>query len=350
MKKFDICLTRHGFKQKPSSDRQYVENGKPWVDRFGNPVNEYMAQSMTITKNVKTISLLELAQKIETGHAWVGALFHTDPDTGKVPRRLGNWKSQSFFAADLDNGTIDPETAYDRAVENGWEPAIIHHTFSSTDDKPKLRVIFVVEEPIEDVQTAKAIWFKIGQTYEGDTSASDIVKIYQGGKPGCVTYFNPNASMSIEDFGELPDINKDVSPSFAGGADFRASGDQEKLYNELEGWHRSVMKNLQSTVRKILRDPHSGQRVGNKLISSRYMALFTASSKLGQCPYFYLDYAKTFILNYISSKDVWLEWDRDWDQICQIIDQGLTWGRDNMRDYDSKYEEFKEKIKCQSLS
>ena len=341
MRKIKMCMLREGFTQKPSSDRQY----KDWTDRLGNPVNEYMAQSMLMVRDESEVELdpVTFVQKLQQGCPWVASWFDKN-EKGKRKRILGQWVSQQIIAADLDDGTIGPEEALDMALDNGLEPMVIHHTFSSTKEKPKLRVIFVLDELVEDIDLAKALWLRVGEIYKSDVNASDIVKIYQGGKPDCHTYFNPEAWSTIEEFGQLPEIIKSSGASIEYGSDYRVDGNQDELFNGASRWHQTVMKNIMADVRRVLRNPHAGTRIGNIKVTSRRQALFTVGRKFGQCPYFFLNYAEHYILKYISDKPVWLEYDRDIDQITMIIREGLAWGRDHMIDYEAKYKAFQERI------
>lgn len=340
----ELCMTYEGFARKPSDNRQW----KDWTDALGNPVSEYMYQSMTIVNNPIRISAFDLATKITQGYAWVGATFSKDRK-GKRRRRLTNWRSQQVIAADLDKGDITPDQAYDMAYHEGWEPAIIHHTFSSTEECPKLRVIFFLEDPVFDVDLVKSMWVKVGKIYNADLSASDIIKIYQGGVSDCITHFS-ETYMDPEDFGELPEIRSSEIDGIDLGSTHNLSGNQDELFKSLPKWWQTVMKSLLVDVRRILYEPHKRHRIGNTYVNTRYMALFTAGRLLGQCEHFYINWAKNYIMVLCSTIPTWLEWDRDAEQFDTILTNGLIWGRHNSKDYASKYQTFLQRIENEQIS
>lgn len=93
-----------------------------------------------------------------------------------------DWISQQIFALDFDNG-IQPNEIKDRCRKLAFNPNIIYTTFSDKPELRKFRVLFILDEKIEDYKLAK--WTQKGLMKlfpEADVACKDLCRMYYPGK------------------------------------------------------------------------------------------------------------------------------------------------------------------------
>ena len=311
-----LCVTKESYFKKP--------------DQEG-----YRYQSLTIADNPVVISPDKLKDYIENGHAWTASTFCKDASS-KRRRRLDYWYEQQIVAADLDDGKLTPEQALSLSRDNGIEPLLIHHTFSSTTNYPKLRVIYVLEDSLDEYTLGQQLWLKVGSIFSSDSSSGDIIKIYQGSVKGSVTHFNPEAILEPDDFGELPELTTPIK-TLKGDLLYNYSGNQARYNEGLTKWQKGVLNKLENKALALLRAPRRGTKIGNTVITSRRQALFFAAVILARYEHCVLESAKKLILRTIKSPysvKVWGDWDRSDDQLNNLIEEGFAWGRNHMLTYE----------------
>lgn len=115
---------------------------KPGIERIKEITSE-------LRNNPVEISLDDLADKIENGHSFIAS--HTE---GGVLAK--NWKSQSLFCLDFDNGLTVAEFM-DRCEACGIQPSIVYPTFSHTEEHPKFRAIFLSKDVIKNEEQRNEI-------------------------------------------------------------------------------------------------------------------------------------------------------------------------------------------------
>lgn len=141
------------------------------------PSNEEM-RSITdrLKKNEKEVSITEFANIIRDGHTWCGSYFIDDSID------LENWNGQAVFAHDFDNkiDKITREEVIERAKEElQITPSITYNTFSHQTDHPRFRMVFCINEPIEDVQLATFIMKVLHKIFpEADKSCKNLNRLF----------------------------------------------------------------------------------------------------------------------------------------------------------------------------
>jgi len=101
------------------------------------------------------VSINDLITAIEKGYSISPALMQGGA-------KAENWMEQQLFMIDIDN---DNKTIPIMTVEQALEickakniiPAFYYYSFSSSEDKPKYRLYFVMNEVITDTQTRALI-------------------------------------------------------------------------------------------------------------------------------------------------------------------------------------------------
>lgn len=145
---------------------------------------------------VKPYELKSLYGEITSGHTCIPA--------GIVGESRKNWKQQQIFMVDIDN-TIkvkgknvkilsnDPRHVTEQKVNEyckqiGLVPTFIYKTFSYTDECNKLRLVYVMEEPITDITVAENIYFFLKEQLQAlniDEAPTQLESIFFGGKELC---------------------------------------------------------------------------------------------------------------------------------------------------------------------
>ena len=166
------------------------------------------------TKSVKSIVNItpeQLINAIESGKTFT---------PGELSGTLENdWKSQQIIAADIDNDkallddkgkpikknnkvvkgpcnhVIAPGEALEILKANNLNPYFMYHSFSSTPELPKYRIIFILSERLTDGAEAKQLTRKLANLFNSatkepnaDTSISNLDRLLFGSAPGSVFY------------------------------------------------------------------------------------------------------------------------------------------------------------------
>lgn len=129
-------------------------------------------------------TMLEIYKALENGQTIVPS--HLE---GGISNE--NWKSQQLFFVDVDNKekVLHKEDILKRCKDNNITPCYIYHTFSSTEENPRYRVIFCLDEPITSKTDQHKIITKLITLLDGDEACKDGSRIFFGAKKFC--YFKP---------------------------------------------------------------------------------------------------------------------------------------------------------------
>ena len=108
----------------------------------------------------------------------------------KKPRSRANWKSQTLFCLDFDNGGSDlllPNDAIAIYQKAKLSPLACYETFSSSPALPKFRLMFLLENAVFDYEEAKFIVNGLTYIMKGYDSLDagvgrDLSRLFYGGK------------------------------------------------------------------------------------------------------------------------------------------------------------------------
>lgn len=152
--------------------------GKP---RRGTPeaakINNRIARSP-----VSSIKLSTVADLVgNKGHAFSGVVF----SDGR--RRRDNFVSMQLFGLDFDDGICYQEIEQMADYYN-LPICFSYHTFSSSPEKEKFRIVFLLDTEIFNFDVAKITIDMLTQIFPAcDKSCSDVVRFFYGGK-GLISY------------------------------------------------------------------------------------------------------------------------------------------------------------------
>ncbi|MCT2536559.1 hypothetical protein NC661_03130 [Aquibacillus koreensis] len=156
--KISVCLDQVGFNKKPKK-------------------NEVMQISERIASNSVNLSIEELMNSVTVPNArsFTPALFSDG-------QRLNqSWKSQQVFALDIDSGLRIGE-AIKLSAEWKVTPTFIYSTFSHTEEHQKFRIVFILDEEIQDLRVRNVIQTALTTLFpSSDKNANDAARILFGG-------------------------------------------------------------------------------------------------------------------------------------------------------------------------
>ena len=131
-------------------------------------------------------NLLKVHQEINTPTELAKLLTYPNgmsfsPSIFNGSRKDANWKSQSVYALDFDDG-ITPDEIYNRCEEHNLIPNIAYNSFSNTEEKRKFRFIFFLDEVITDKEESKRISLSLMCLFpESDKACKDFSRFFYGG-------------------------------------------------------------------------------------------------------------------------------------------------------------------------
>ena len=163
-----LCLDQHSFSAKPSRDVIKDINS-----RIG----------MSLIQISSHTELVNFIMKVSThGYTFCPATFSDNR------RHQESFAQQQFIAMDFDNDNprkiVTSDDVMSRAKYYDLQPLFAYHSFRSSPEHPKFRVVFLNDVPIPNRRLAEAMQLALGEIFpEADSSCyKDVSKMYFGGK------------------------------------------------------------------------------------------------------------------------------------------------------------------------
>ena len=154
-----VCLDSEGFNQKPSK--------KDIIEISGRIAKQ--TTEVTVEKLMEFITL-------PNASTFTPAYFQN----GK--RLNENWVGQQLFALDIDDG-LRIEEAIKLSEEMKVSPTFIYSSFSHTEDQHKFRMVFLLNEEIQDSRVRKVIQACLTTLFPvADRNANDEARLLFGGR------------------------------------------------------------------------------------------------------------------------------------------------------------------------
>jgi len=136
----------------------------------------------------------EIAAEIRAGHA-IAAVHN-----GR--RKRSNWQCAQHIGIDLDDGSLSWDDVAEMPLVK-YHAAILHTTASHTPAAPRMRVLFLLEEPIEDAAAYSAIVASMLRAFStADPLCKDPSRLFFGA-PGCELLLMPDNVLTEEDIANL---------------------------------------------------------------------------------------------------------------------------------------------------
>lgn len=180
-----------GIERIKSEDRLVTLN----IDTEKHDKKPSKSETAAIQKRIgslkKEVTVKELVKAIEEGRSFKAAALNGNKNL--------DWESQQVFCIDVDNdersinkyGMLTPEVAYDRFERLGIAPNFYYESFSSTNEKPKFRLVFLTPEPVYDVRIRNSIQIALMNIMpECDSACKDLSRLFHGTNKKCITFSN----------------------------------------------------------------------------------------------------------------------------------------------------------------
>ncbi len=199
--------------------------------------------------SVKEVTLEELINYIKTGHTIIPSVM-----VGGTKRN--NWVEQQLFEIDIDNNSDEeivlPQELIKLFVDNNLPPFMYYHTFSSTKEKPKIRLLFKTAEPIKDINKADfLIKTLVDFAPQADKACTNVSRLFHGtnGDEKEVIMLNENAIITLDDVVKIykPPV-KESKPNNKKDEDF---WDMVKNYDWLDYLKQSVTTEYKESGNRV---------------------------------------------------------------------------------------------------
>lgn len=179
---------------------------------------------------VKEITPEELINIVEEGRAFTpGVMAGTTSEA---------WNGQQVIAIDIDNQTqeddpndpkgkkkikkplpkeeqLTPEEALEILKAEGLAPYFIYNTFSSSEEWRRFRLVFILDEVLEDPAAPNALQCRLVDLFQKhrpkstDEGTTDNARIFLGSVPGSVFYKGGNIT-KVADLWKLPESRRET--------------------------------------------------------------------------------------------------------------------------------------------
>ena len=194
-----LHIDRVGYNSKP---KEHISSIKP------------RTQSKT---TVVDVNIEELLQSIKQGKT-------ISPGIMDGGCKAENWKEQQLFLIDIDNDSLNysiltVEEARKVCDGSNLTPAFMYYSFSHSDEKPKFRIGFVMDEVVTSNNKRKAIVETlIGLFVQADTSCKNADRIFYGTNKDVV--FSNDSRISFDDILKIYKPPETKPTSIKGNIDY----------------------------------------------------------------------------------------------------------------------------------
>lgn len=322
----EVSLDWEQFEHKPSSKLQY----KDQVDKFGTPRTETRVIGARLGSQIEQVTPKSLARYVSRGQTWSPFTFNECPQW-KRPRRLeGLFKSCKIVSLDFDSGeSIEEITSQGEKL--GFKFNIIHHSFSSTSDHPKLRGIIFLESEVVAFDKARLYSESLPYAFpNADKACVDVARLYFGSTPGSIVLVDDKQTCSIalleevakgaEGQSRLVKTQRNVAkPENTEWGDSKL---QRAVLAKLSPAKRAYVKRKALGILKDIEtfDGKSG---------SRYNCLWKSASRLARMPEVVGSAVYEWTRDAVSKNSHFEGWDKDPDE---VIMNAIEWSADHADD------------------
>lgn len=176
---------------------------KLMIDDVGQktkPTKEEIAKIQVRLRNessIKEVTIEELFDYVGKGHTFVPAIT-----VGGAKNE--NWQQQQLICIDIDNDNgmvIQPEEAIKMFQEKNISVLGYYHTFSSTKEIPRYRLLFLLDKPYTERNKVEFIVKTLINFINGDQACKNASRLFYGtdGQTKKVTVVNANATITLDD-------------------------------------------------------------------------------------------------------------------------------------------------------
>lgn len=313
-----ISLDSESWDHKPSSKLQYGTE----KDKYGNPKTETRVLGARLGTEIADITPRRLAKAIVRGQTWSPFVFHTCPDWRRPRRVEGLFRSCQVLGVDYDCGD-SVEDVVARARQLGIEFNILHHSFSSTPEHPKLRGIVFLSEPVTDLAEAKLLATGLAYSLDGDKSCVDVARLYFGSGPDSIVHLDDETTVDLGLLKSLAEsanaqrfvTNYTPEPKEY-GPEWGTLEDQRQIWNRLSSGKRESVK------RKVLGILREIESFDGRDGTSRYDYVWKRTSRIARMPEMVGKVTEEWVLERIANNPYFADWDKNPQS---VIRSAISW-------------------------
>lgn len=321
-----ISLDHEQWSHKPSSKLQYKEQ----VDKFGNPRSEVRVIGARLGSEVEKVTPKSLARAVSRGQTWSPFVFNECPQWRRPRRIEALFKSCQVFALDFDNGeSVDEITSQAKSL--GLQFNLIHHSFSSAPEHPKLRGIIFMDKEITDFETARLYSTALAHAFDGaDKQCIDVARLYFGSRVDSIVTVSSDSvteSATLKRIAESVEADKFLvkGERNVSKPDNTEWGDAKVQRSILAGLSASKRAYVKRKVLGILKDVETFD--GAK--GSRYECVWRNASRLSRMPEVVGSAVYQWMIESIEKNPYFADW--DWDA-KSVVMNAIEWSSDHADD------------------
>lgn len=322
MDKLKISLDWECWTSKPSTILQYNEE----IDKYGNPKTQARVIGARLGSNIQEVGPKDLARHIAMGKTWSPFTFKECPDWGRPRRVEGLFDQCQVLAVDFDNGD-SVEEIIKKAESFKLKFTLVHHSFSSTPEHPKLRGVFFLDNPIVKFDEARELSAGLAYLLGGDRQCIDVARMYYGSTSESIVLLSVNQVLKVSDLKRIikdVDIPKSkITQLNKPKADDEGWGDMEAQkvsWSRLSKAQRAFVLAKLNGVRKDINE-FKGQEG-----RSRYECVWRNTSRLARMPELLGSTVYDLVLDCVSNNAYFNDWDKSPDT---VIRSAIEWSFDH---------------------
>lgn len=280
--------------------------------------------------DIEQVTPKSLARFVSRGQTWSPFVFQECPQWRRPRRIEALFKSCQVFALDFDNGESIEEVV-EQAKVLGLEFNILHHSFSSVPEHPKLRGIIFVEREIGDFDTARLYSTALAHAFEGaDKQCIDVARLYFGSWADSIVLTSSGSVAKLE---TLQKIAEDV-----GAEKFMVKGERNVSKPDDAEWgdakvQREILAGLSASKRSYVKRKALGilkdieEFDGTK--GSRYECVWRSASRLARMPEVVGSAVYQWVVEATEKNSHFADW--DWDTKTVIMN-AIEWSSNHADD------------------
>lgn len=303
--------------RKPSAELQYRDE----VDRFNKVRTETKVLGSRLGSVVEEVSPESLAKLITSGRTWSPFTFKVCPSWGRRRRIEDLFEQTQILAVDFDDGR-SVQDVIDCTKQFGLTFTLLHHSFSSTPEHPKLRGVFFMDERIDSFPNAKLYATGLAYALGGDKVCVDVARIYFGSLPQSMILLNPEQTTSltlVQSIAKTQSIPKPVQQSKLSVAKSSAWGSPEEQKAIFDDMTRAKKTFLRAKINAVLLDVQNFERGKGQ---SRYECVWRSTSRLARMPELMGFQVYEWMMHSVQITEAFADWDKDADQ---VIRSAISW-------------------------
>lgn len=313
MDKAKISLDWECWSSKPSTTLQYNEE----TDKFGNPRTQARVIGARLGSVIQEVSPKDLARHISMGRTWSPFTFKECPDW-KRPRRLeGLFDQCQILGVDFDDGRSVDDII--KAARNfNLTYTLIHHSFSSTPEHPKLRGVIFLDAPLNDFDRTRTLSTGLAYLLGGDKACIDVARMFYGSTSESVISLQPGLYTSVA---MLEEITKGVDIPRIKTTTLNKSKEDGEGWGDMQAQKASWATLSKSQKAFIVAKLNGVRKELNEFTGqagrSRYECVWRNTSRLARMPELLGSTVYDMVMDCVTHNKYFDDWDKDPDTVVR---------------------------------